>query len=94
MLKKVFLKDSSILQSAKDTASFYYHMSVSRLPTFIDLFEEKEKKCICCPESVKRTLKTFFDPNIFKIPSFLLYVASSSFLATVVSIPMYFIMGI
>lgn len=69
-------------------------MSVSRLPTYADLWEEKEGKCICCPERVKRTLITLFDYNIFKIPSFVIYLVSSCFLAMVIGMPVVYLAGI
>lgn len=53
-------------------------MSVTRSATTKD-YEEDRVCCLCCPESMKRTLATMWDVSILKSPSFLLLSASGFF---------------
>lgn len=52
-------------------------MSVTRTATAKDYLEDH--KCVCCPESVRRTLSTMLDMSLLKSPSFLLLSVSGFF---------------
>lgn len=72
--------------------SLGYHLSVTRLPTKIDLIEEKEAKCKLCPESITRILNTMLDLSLLKSPSFLLLAFSGFFTMMGFYVPFMYLM--
>lgn len=60
-------------------SSLGYHMSVTRMPTNLDVQEEEESSCKLCPEAVRRTLATMLDVSLLKSPSFILLALSGFF---------------
>lgn len=55
-----------------------YSMSVTRVATVRDL-QEDHMVCICCPESMLRTMATMLDMSLLKSPSFLMLATSGFF---------------
>lgn len=60
-------------QYASHASGLDYSLSVTRLPTWKDVQEEEEAKCVLCPEAVRRTLATMLDLTLLKSPTFLLF---------------------
>uniref|UniRef100_A0A1Q3F8J6 Putative monocarboxylate transporter n=1 Tax=Culex tarsalis TaxID=7177 RepID=A0A1Q3F8J6_CULTA len=63
----------------QSTTSLGYHMSVTRVPTHIDVEEAEDQSCKICPEAVRRTLATMLDMTLLKSPSFMLLAVSGFF---------------
>lgn len=63
-------------QYASQISHLNYTLSVTRLPTYNDVMEEKSRKCKLCPEAVKRTLVTMLDTALLSSPSFLILCIS------------------
>ncbi|CAG2058210.1 unnamed protein product, partial [Timema podura] len=57
-------------------SSISYHMSVTRLPTKLDIKEQAGENNRICTEALTRTLGTMLDFSLFKSPTFLILAVS------------------
>jgi len=68
-------------------------MSVTRLPTYNDILEEKKKKFTILPEAVRRTLATMLDLSLLKSVTFIILAISGFFTAMGMFTPFMYITG-
>lgn len=74
------------------TSTLSYTMSVTRLPTYTDIFEEKKKFSIC-PEAVRRALGTMLDMSLLKSYTFIMLAISGFITSMGMYTPFMFING-
>lgn len=60
-------------------SSVAYNLAVTRLPTKLDILEEKKHACKLYPEAVKRALTTLLDFSLLKSPSFIILAVGGFF---------------
>lgn len=68
-------------------------MSVTRLPTYNDILEEKKKKFTIFPEAVRRALATMLDFSLLKSITFIILGISGFFTAMGMYTPFMYITG-
>ncbi|XP_065225825.1 monocarboxylate transporter 5-like [Planococcus citri] len=78
-------------QYTSQSSALDYTMSVTRLPTYTDILEEKKQKCSIFPEAMRRTLATMLDVSLLKSFTFNLLAVSGFITSMGMYIPFMFI---
>ncbi|KAK4883343.1 hypothetical protein RN001_006662 [Aquatica leii] len=73
-----YVKSVQMVAPSQEKASLEYHLSVTRAVTQAEM-EQELKPCVCCPESVKRSLATMLDFSVLKSKAFVLISISGLF---------------